>query len=182
MIINGSMPDLPGRRKKRKPTMGIPDAPRVRKTPTGKIEPRRKPIPVGAKPVTPTVGIPDAPKKAIPTGATPVTPTKPRILDGTPSKTIPSKPRVLDGVPNKTIPSGSKPVQTPGAAMPDRPRRRKPVNPNDPNLQKMNPTGALNSNITGTAEALKPNEGTSTMQAAANIASQFKKRITRKSI
>jgi hypothetical protein len=162
MIISGSMPDLPGKRKKRKPTIGIPDAPRVKK--------RRKPI----------VAIPDAPKKAIPTGATPVKPSKPRILDGTPSKTIPSKPRVLDGTPSKTIPLGSKPVQTPGAAMPDRPRRRKPVNPNDPNLQKMNPTSALNSNMTGTAEALKPNEGTSTMQAAANIAGQFKKRLSKK--
>jgi hypothetical protein len=178
MIINGSMPDRPGKRKKRKPMMGIPDAHRARK---------RKP----------TIGIPDAPKKPIPNGATPVTPSaprildgtpskttpsKPRIMDGTPNKTVPSKPRVLDGTPSKTIPSGSKPVKVPGAAMPDRPRRRKPVNPNDPNLQKMNPTGALNSTMTGTAEALKPNEGTSTMQAAANIASQLKKRVIRKSI
>jgi hypothetical protein len=64
--------------------------------------------------------------------------------------------------------------------MPDRPRRRKPVNPNDPNLQKMKPTGGLNSTMTSTSEALKPNEGTSTMQAAANIAGQFKRRLSKK--
>jgi hypothetical protein len=34
--------------------------------------------------------------------------------------------------------------------------------------------------MAGTAEALKPNEGTSTMQAAANIAGQFKRRLSKK--
>jgi hypothetical protein len=145
MIISGSMPDLPGKRKKRKPTMGIPDAPRVKK---------RKPI----------VAIPDAPKKAIPTGATKATPMTASIPDA----------------PRKPIPSGAKPVGT--VAMPDRPRRRKPVNPNDPNLQVMKPTGGtqLKGTMTSTSEALKPNEGTSTMQAAANIAGQFKRRLSKK--
>jgi hypothetical protein len=164
MIISGSMPDLPGRRrKKRKPTMGIPDATKPRK---------RKPI----------IGIPDAPKKAIPVGATKATPVTGKI-DPRPTKPIPvgAKPAGTNSIPDaprKAIPSGAKPVGT--VAMPDRPRRRKPVNTNDPNLQKMNPTGALNSNMTGTAEALKPNEGTSTMQAAANIAGQFKRRLSKK--
>jgi hypothetical protein len=164
MIISGSMPDLPGRRrKKKKPIIAIPDATKPRK---------RKPI----------IGIPDAPKKAIPVGATKATPVTGKI-DPRPTKPIPvgAKPVGINAIPDaprKAIPSGAKPVGT--VAMPDRPRRRKPVNPNDPNLQKMNPTGALNSNMTGTAEALKPNEGTSTMQAAANIAGQFKKRLSKK--
>jgi hypothetical protein len=142
MIISGSMPDLPGKRKKRKPTMGIPDAPRVKK--------RRKPI----------VAIPDAPKKAIPVGATKVTPVTGKI----------------DPRPTKPIPVGAKPAGI--NAMPDAPRRKRPVNPNDPNLQKS--TGGLNSTMTSTSEALKPNEGTSTMQAAANIAGQFKRRLSKK--
>jgi hypothetical protein len=164
MIISGSMPDLPGRRrKKKKPIIAIPDATKPRK---------RKP----------TIGIPDAPKKAIPVGATKATPVTGKI-DPRPTKPIPvgAKPAGINSIPDaprKAIPSGAKPVGT--VAMPDRPRRRKPVNPNDPNLQKMNPTGALNSNMTGTTEALKPNEGTSTMQAAANIAGQFKKRLSKK--
>jgi hypothetical protein len=164
MIISGSMPDLPGRRrKKKKPIIAIPDATKPRK---------RKPI----------IGIPDAPKKAIPVGATKATPVTGKI-DPRPTKPIPvgAKPAGTNAIPDaprKSIPTGAKPVGT--VAMPDRPRRRKPVNPNDPNLQKMNPTGALNSNMAGTAEALKPNEGTSTMQAAANIAGQFKKRLSKK--
>jgi hypothetical protein len=162
MIISGSMPDIPGRRrKKKKPIMGIPDATRPRK---------RKP----------TIGIPDAPKKAIPTGATKATPVTGKI-DPRPTKPIPvgAKPVGINAIPDaprKPIPSGAKPVGT--VAMPDRPRRRKPVNPNDPNLQKS--TGGLNSTMTSTSEALKPNEGTSTMQAAANIAGQFKRRLSKK--
>jgi hypothetical protein len=162
MIISGSMPDLPGRRrKKKKPIMGIPDATKPRK---------RKP----------TIGIPDAPKKAIPTGATKATPVTGKI-DPRPTKPIPvgAKPAGINAIPDaprKAIPSGAKPVGT--VAMPDRPRRRKPVNPNDPNLQKS--TGGLNSTMTSTSEALKPNEGTSTMQAAANIAGQFKRRLSKK--
>jgi hypothetical protein len=166
MIISGSMPDLPGKRKKRKPTMGIPDAPRVKK--------KRKPI----------VAIPDAPKKAIPVGATKATPVTGKI-DPRPTKPIPvgAKPAGTNAIPDaprKAIPSGAKPVGT--VAMPDRPRRRKPVNPNDPNLQKMKPTGGtqFQGTMTSTSEALKPNEGTSTMQAAANIAGQFKKRLSKK--
>jgi hypothetical protein len=162
MIISGSMPDLPGRRrKKKKPIMGIPDATRPSK---------RKP----------TIGIPDAPKKAIPIGATKATPVTGKI-DPRPTKPIPvgAKPAGTNAIPDaprKAIPTGAKPVGT--VAMPDRPRRRKPVNPNDPNLQKS--TGALNSTMTSTSEALKPNEGTSTMQAAANIAGQFKRRLSKK--
>jgi hypothetical protein len=162
MIISGSMPDLPGRRrKKKKPIMGIPDATKPRK---------RKP----------TIGIPDAPKKAIPVGATKATPVTGKI-DPRPTKPIPvgAKPAGINAIPDaprKAIPSGAKPVGT--VAMPDRPRRRKPVNPNDPNLQKS--TGGLNSTMTSTSEALKPNEGTSTMQAAANIAGQFKRRLSKK--
>jgi hypothetical protein len=162
MIISGSMPDLPGRRrKKKKPIMAIPDATKPRK---------RKPI----------IGIPDAPKKAIPVGATKATPVTGKI-DPRPTKPIPvgAKPAGTNAIPDaprKAIPSGAKPVGT--VAMPDRPRRRKPVNPNDPNLQKS--TGGLNSTMTSTSEALKPNEGTSTMQAAANIAGQFKRRLSKK--
>jgi hypothetical protein len=162
MIISGSMPDLPGRRrKKKKPIIAIPDATKPRK---------RKP----------TVGIPDAPKKAIPVGATKATPVTGKI-DPRPTKPIPvgAKPAGTNAIPDaprKAIPSGAKPVGT--VAMPDRPRRRKPVNPNDPNLQKS--TGGLNSTMTSTSEALKPNEGTSTMQAAANIAGQFKRRLSKK--
>jgi hypothetical protein len=162
MIISGSMPDLPGRRrKKKKPIIAIPDATKPRK---------RKPI----------IGIPDAPKKAIPVGATKATPVTSKI-DPRPTKPIPvgAKPAGTNAIPDaprKAIPSGAKPVGT--VAMPDRPRRRKPVNPNDPNLQKS--TGGLNSTMTSTSEALKPNEGTSTMQAAANIAGQFKKRLSKK--
>jgi hypothetical protein len=162
MIISGSMPDLPGRRrKKKKPIIAIPDATKPRK---------RKPI----------VAIPDAPKKAIPVGATKATPVTGKI-DPRPTKPIPvgAKPAGINAIPDaprKPIPSGAKPVGT--VAMPDRPRRRKPVNPNDPNLQKS--TGGLNSTMTSTSEALKPNEGTSTMQAAANIAGQFKKRLSKK--
>jgi hypothetical protein len=162
MIISGSMPDIPGRRrKKKKPIMGIPDATKPRK---------RKP----------TIGIPDAPKKAIPTGATKATTVTGKI-DPRPTKPIPvgAKPAGINAIPDaprKAIPSGAKPVGT--VAMPDRPRRRKPVNPNDPNLQKS--TGGLNSTMTSTSEALKPNEGTSTMQAAANIAGQFKRRLSKK--
>jgi hypothetical protein len=162
MIISGSMPDLPGRRrKKKKSIIAIPDATKPRK---------RKPI----------VAIPDAPKKAIPTGATKATPVTGKI-DPRPTKPIPvgAKPAGINAIPDaprKPIPSGAKPVGT--VAMPDRPRRRKPVNPNDPNLQKS--TGGLNSTMTSTSEALKPNEGTSTMQAAANIAGQFKKRLSKK--
>jgi hypothetical protein len=70
MIISGSMPDLPGRRrKKKKPIIAIPDATKPRK---------RKPI----------VAIPDAPKKAIPTGATKATPVTGKI-DPRPTKPIP---------------------------------------------------------------------------------------------
>jgi hypothetical protein len=162
MIISGSMPDLPGRRrKKKKPIIAIPDATRPRK---------RKP----------NIGIPDAPKKAIPTGATKATPVTGKI-DPRPTKPIPvgAKPAGTNAIPDaprKSIPTGAKPVGT--VAMPDRPRRRKPVNPNDPNLQKS--TGGLNSTMTSTSEALKPNEGTSTMQAAANIAGQFKRRLSKK--
>jgi hypothetical protein len=162
MIISGSMPDLPGRRrKKKKPIIAIPDATKPRK---------RKPI----------VAIPDAPKKAIPVGATKATPVTGKI-DPRPTKPIPvgAKPAGTNAIPDaprKAIPSGAKPVGT--VAMPDRPRRRKPVNPNDPNLQKS--TGGLNSTMTSTSEALKPNEGTSTMQAAANIAGQFKRRLSKK--
>jgi hypothetical protein len=162
MIISGSMPDLPGRRrKKKKPIIAIPDATKPRK---------RKPI----------VAIPDAPKKAIPVGATKATPVTGKI-DPRPTKPIPvgAKPvgtNAIPDAPRKAIPSGAKPVGT--VAMPDRPRRRKPVNPNDPNLQKS--TGGLNSTMTSTSEALKPNEGTSTMQAAANIAGQFKRRLSKK--
>jgi hypothetical protein len=162
MIISGSMPDLPGRRrKKKKPIIAIPDATKPRK---------RKPI----------VAIPDAPKKAIPVGATKATPVTGKI-DPRPTKPIPvgAKPAGINAIPDaprKAIPSGAKPVGT--VAMPDRPRRRNPVNPNDPNLQKS--TGGLNSTMTSTSEALKPNEGTSTMQAAANIAGQFKKRLSKK--
>jgi hypothetical protein len=162
MIISGSMPDLPGRRrKKKKPIIAIPDATKPRK---------RKPI----------VAIPDAPKKAIPVGATKATPVTGKI-DPRPTKPIPvgAKPAGINAIPDaprKAIPSGAKPVGT--VAMPDRPRRRKPVNPNDPNLRKS--TGGLNSTMTSTSEALKPNEGTSTMQAAANIAGQFKKRLSKK--
>jgi hypothetical protein len=162
MIISGSMPDLPGRRrKKKKPIIAIPDATKPRK---------RKPI----------IGIPDAPKRAIPVGATKATPVTGKI-DPRPTKPIPvgAKPAGTNAIPDaprKAIPSGAKPVGT--VAMPDRPRRRKPVNPNDPNLQKS--TGGLNSTMTSTSEALKPNEGTSTMQAAANIAGQFKKRLSKK--
>jgi hypothetical protein len=162
MIISGSMPDLPGRRrKKKKPIIAIPDATKPRK---------RKPI----------IGIPDAPKKAIPVGATKETPVTGKI-DPRPTKPIPvgAKPAGTNAIPDaprKSIPTGAKPVGT--VAMPDRPRRRKPVNPNDPNLQKS--TGGLNSTMTSTSEALKPNEGTSTMQAAANIAGQFKKRLSKK--
>jgi hypothetical protein len=162
MIISGSMPDLPGRRrKKKKPIIAIPDATKPRK---------RKPI----------IGIPDAPKKAIPVGATKATPVTGKI-DPRPTKPIPvgAKPAGTNAIPDaprKAIPSGAKPVGT--VAMPDRPRRRKPVNPNDPNLQKS--TGGLNSTMTSTSEALKPNEGTSTMQAAANIAGQFKRRLSKK--
>jgi hypothetical protein len=162
MIISGSMPDLPGRRrKKKKPIIAIPDATKPRK---------RKPI----------VAIPDAPKKAIPVGATKATPVTGKI-DPRPTKPIPvgAKPAGINAIPDaprKAIPSGAKPVGT--VAMPDRPRRRKPVNPNDPNLQKS--TGGLNSTMTSTSEALKPNEGTSTMQAAANIAGQFKRRLSKK--
>jgi hypothetical protein len=162
MIISGSMPDLPGRRrKKKKPIIAIPDATKPRK---------RKPI----------IGIPDAPKKAIPVGATKATPVTGKI-DPRPTKPIPvgAKPAGINAIPDaprKAIPSGAKPVGT--VAMPDRPRRRKPVNPNDPNLQKS--TGGLNSTMTSTSEALKPNEGTSTMQAAANIAGQFKRRLSKK--
>src|SRR5437763_13443415 len=162
MIISGSMPDLPGRRrKKKKPIIAIPDATKPRK---------RKPI----------VAIPDAPKKAIPVGATKATPVTGKI-DPRPTKPIPvgAKPAGTNSIPDaprKPIPSGAKPVGT--VAMPDRPRRRKPVNPNDPNLQKS--TGGLNSTMTSTSEALKPNEGTSTMQAAANIAGQFKRRLSKK--
>jgi hypothetical protein len=162
MIISGSMPDLPGRRrKKKKPIIAIPDATKPRK---------RKPI----------VAIPDAPKKAIPVGATKATPVTGKI-DPRPTKPIPvgAKPAGINAIPDaprKAIPSGAKPVGT--VAMPDRSRRRKPVNPNDPNLQKS--TGGLNSTMTSTSEALKPNEGTSTMQAAANIAGQFKRRLSKK--
>jgi hypothetical protein len=162
MIISGSMPDLPGRRrKKKKPIIAIPDATKPRK---------RKPI----------VAIPDAPKKAIPVGTTKATPVTGKI-DPRPTKPIPvgAKPAGTNAIPDaprKPIPSGAKPVGT--VAMPDRPRRRKPVNPNDPNLQKS--TGGLNSTMTSTSEALKPNEGTSTMQAAANIAGQFKRRLSKK--
>jgi hypothetical protein len=162
MIISGSMPDLPGRRrKKKKPIIAIPDATKPRK---------RKPI----------VAIPDAPKKAIPVGATKATPVTGKI-DPRPTKPIPvgAKPAGTNSIPDaprKPIPTGAKPVGT--VAMPDRPRRRKPVNPNDPNLQKS--TGGLNSTMTSTSEALKPNEGTSTMQAAANIAGQFKRRLSKK--
>jgi hypothetical protein len=167
MIIGGSIPDIPGRRRKRKrPIVGIPDATKPRK---------RKP----------TIGIPDAPKKAIPTGATPVKTPVTGKIDPRPNKPIPvgAKPAGTNAIPDATrkpIPSGATPVSKPIVGMPDKPRRRKPVNPNDPNLQKMKPTGGVNAAMGSSTEALKPNEGTSTMQAAANLAGQFKKRLNKK--
>jgi hypothetical protein len=148
MITSGQLGSTLGagksRRKKRKPTIGIPDATKPIK---------RKPI----------MGISDAPTKPIPVGAKPVkTP-----VTG-----------MIDPKPNKPIPVGAKPTGT--YAMPDAPKRKKPVNPSDPNLQKMKPTGGTQlQGSMSSPEALKPND-TSTMQAAANIASQFKKRITKK--
>lgn len=109
------------KRKKKKPIMSTPDAP-------------RKAVPTGAKKVTPTVGIPDVPRKPIPAGATKVT--TPTRLDGTPSKTMPAKPRILDGTPSKTIPSSLTATAVGGGA----PRQRKP-RAQSPDLMKSNPNG-----------------------------------------
>jgi hypothetical protein len=151
MITDGQMGVVIPGKKKRKPTGAIPDAPRRR---------RKRPLPTGVTKAKPTGPIPDAPKKAIPTGA----------AKATPIASIPDAPR-------KSIPKGAKPVGTtaPKGAIPDAPRRRRPVNPNDPNLQKSK--GGVQFQGSMTSEALKPNQGTSTMQAAANLASQFKQRL-----
>jgi hypothetical protein len=116
----------------------------------------------GKKKRKPTGAIPDAPrrrrKRPLPTG----------VPKAKPTGAIPDAPK-------KAIPSGAKPVGTtaPSGAVPDAPRRRKPVNPNNPDLQKAKGGVQLQGSI---SQALQPNE-TSTMQSAANLASQFKKRL-----
>lgn len=97
----------------------------------GMVKRRKRRIPSGGKKI-----MDGTPNKTIPK-------TKP-IIDGVPSKTIPSTPRIMDGTPSKTTGTGvtnlTSTVQTGGkpTAMPDRPRRPRPTNPD---LMKANPNG-----------------------------------------